>query len=292
MGKIFEAVRKTEGTSLDLERLLPDAGSAQPQHDRLGSPAGSLPIKNGHHGNPEAPQQQSHIRSVRVSLAQDEPLLPFDDNFVSSAADQYKIVRTKIAQHTRKPSILLTSSAGPGDGKSVSAINVAAALAVSPETSVILVDGDFRGANLASSLGVSTSSGLSDVLSGKCQLTDAIVRLEPFQGLYLLPTGKTPVNSAELLASPLWKTSCAYFREHFRFTVIDSPPVGAVADYDLLQAACDGVIFVVRPDHTKRSLCMNAIKALPKGKLLGVLMNGVDSNFFGKGAGHYYGYGG
>ena len=293
MSKIYEAVRKTGGGALELARLLPgdppplDLGR-EPIAEEIAKPA-DLSGQNGSYDSGSLVKQQPSFRSARVSLAKGVPLLPFDDPS-SAAADQYKIVRTKIVQHSLTPRVVLISSAERGDGKSVSAVNIAGALAVSPDTSALLIDGDFRGANLAVSLGLTASPGLADVLTGECDINDAIVRLEPLSNLYLMPTGNIHAHSAELFASPLWRNACEFMRRQFTYTVIDSPPVGAVADYDLLQALCDGVILVVRPDHTRRALCMKAIKTVPKDKLIGVLLNGIEDSFFGRGAGHYYGY--
>ena len=293
MSKIYEAVKKTGGGALELARLLPgdlphlDHGR-EPIAEEIAEHV-DLQGKNGNYDSGSLGKRTSSIRSALVSLGKGAPLLPFDDPS-STAADQYKIVRTKIVQHSLTPRVVLVSSAERGDGKSVSAVNIAGALAVSPSTSALLIDGDFRGANLATSLGVPASPGLADVLTGGCDINDAIVRLEPLSNLYLMPTGNTQEHSAELFASPLWRNACEFVRRQFTFTVVDSPPVGAVADYDLLQASCDGVILVVRPDHTKRALCMKAIKTVPKSKLIGVLLNGIEDNFFGRGAGHYYGY--
>ena len=67
-------------------------------------------------------------------------------------------------------------------------------------------------------------------------------------------------------------------------------PVGAVADYDLIQAACDGVIVVVRPDHTDRRLCQKSLDNIPKTKFLGVLLNCVPDFKLGRNAGSDYYY--
>jgi Mrp family chromosome partitioning ATPase len=75
--------------------------------------------------------------------------------------------------------------------------------------------------------------------------------------------------------------------------VIDSPPVGAVADYELIQAVCDGVILVLRPDFTNRHLCQTALDFIPKAKFLGVLMNCVPDWSPARHAGsNYYYYSG
>jgi Mrp family chromosome partitioning ATPase len=76
----------------------------------------------------------------------------------------------------------------------------------------------------------------------------------------------------------------------FRYVVIDSPPVAAVADFDLIQAPCDGVIMVVRPDHTSRPLLQRSLGIITKAKLIGVLLNCVPKSSLGKdtSANYYY----
>jgi Mrp family chromosome partitioning ATPase len=80
--------------------------------------------------------------------------------------------------------------------------------------------------------------------------------------------------------------TCAQFRRKFAYTVIDSPPIGTVADFDLIQAGCDASILVVRPDRTDRQACFRAIETMPKGKCLGIVVNVVPKWLFGK---NYYG---
>ena len=72
---------------------------------------------------------------------------------------------------------------------------------------------------------------------------------------------------------------------------MDSPPFAAVADYDLLQAAGDGVVIVVRPDQSNRHLCNRALETIPKDKLIGVVMNCVPRFFLNRQHGYGYGYG-
>ena len=78
----------------------------------------------------------------------------------------------------------------------------------------------------------------------------------------------------------------------FRYVIIDSPPVGTVADYELIQAVCEGVILVVRPDFTNRNLCRSALDFVPKAKFLGVLLNCVPDWSPAKYAGSKYYYAG
>jgi capsular exopolysaccharide synthesis family protein len=154
-------------------------------------------------------------------------------------------------------------------------MNIAAALALKEDARILLVDADFRHSRCGQWLEVRDTPGLTDFLSGKRSLEEAVVQVEQFPNLHFLPAGEAGGNPAELLDSPQAKALFSYLRRQFSFTIVDSPPVGSVADYDILQAMCDGVLVVVRPDHTKRSLYSRAIEAVPKEKLLGILLNDV-----------------
>jgi capsular exopolysaccharide synthesis family protein len=228
------------------------------------------------------------LRPVSLRRKSGSPLLPFDGGNWR-ASEQYRIIRTKLVQHPRQPRMLVVSSAGPGDGKTVSAINVAGALALRNAT-VLLVDADFRRGSLAKSLGIPKTQGLIDFLDGSRGLDDVILRIEPFGNFFLLPAGDDQGNATELLDSPRWSAACAGFRKQFDFVVLDAPPIGLVADYDLIQAACDGVLFIVRPSHTNRSLCWKALRSIPEEKLIGVVVNCADESFVGKTSGYYHYY--
>jgi Mrp family chromosome partitioning ATPase len=76
----------------------------------------------------------------------------------------------------------------------------------------------------------------------------------------------------------------------FSHIFLDSPPIAAVADYDLLMAAADGVILVAQPDHTDRKLLFRALEVLPKEKLIGVVINGVKPWLFDRQNPNYYYY--
>jgi capsular exopolysaccharide synthesis family protein len=197
------------------------------------------------------------------------------------AAEQYRIIRTRIFHQLPGSSITVISSPGMGDGKTVTAVNLAAALAHKSEDKVILIDADLRLSKVHERLGIPKTPGLAEVLSGACALEDAMLRVEQLPNFYVLPAGQAESNPTELLDSSNWRGLLARLREEFRRTIVDSPPVEAVADYDLIVANCDGVVLVVRPDHTRRPLLANAL-AKVKGKLTGVLINDVEDWFLWK----------
>jgi capsular exopolysaccharide synthesis family protein len=228
------------------------------------------------------------VRSVALQVPGFSPTLPFD-GINAVAGEQYRSLRAKMILHPRQPKLILVSSACPGDGKSTTAVNLAGALALKSESEgkTLLLEADFRRSTLHKVLGTPASPGLADVLMGACRLEDAIFRAVQIPNLYVLPAGKATVNPGELLDSSRWAAVCAACRDSFRFVVADSPPIDAVADYDLIQAAFDGLILVVRPDHSDRQLCLRALERVPKNKLLGVVLNGLSKWWLHKS----YGYG-
>jgi len=236
---------------------------------------------------PNVPLTGSRIRILPIRLTEASPLLPFDGSS-PTAGEQYRTVRTNLLQNPDAPRVLVVSSCGPGDGKTLSAVNTAGALAIKGETTVLLIDADLRKPSLARTLGLPTDPGLADVLNGDCNLEDAIVRTAQFPNLYVLPAGAARRNPAELLDSARWNQLCAVVRNSFRFVVIDTPPISAVTDYDLVQAIADGVVFVVRPDRSDRNLCLAALqKVQATGKLTGVLINCAENWFLYKRYGRY-----
>ena len=236
----------------------------------------------------QAPADITAIRKLRLRLRLHSTALPFgDDHWLAN--EQYRILRTKLLHHIKRPQMILVSSAGSGDGKSITAINLAGVLSLRSESRVLLVDGDFRKPNVHVSLGIPEAPGLADILEGRCEPLEAIVATEEFPNLFLMAAGKPIDNPAELLQSSRWPSSAAWLKKQFRYIILDSPPIAAVADYDLLQSVCDGVIVVVRPDHTSRPACKRALESVPKDKLLGVLLNCVEGWFLGRSFGYGYG---
>jgi capsular exopolysaccharide synthesis family protein len=212
------------------------------------------------------------FKRLRVSAV--SPLLPFDDAH-RMAADQYRIIRTKILHSPGKPQLIVVSSPSSGDGKTVTAINLAASFALKESARVLLVDGDFRRPRISEALGV-RGKGLQDILNGSAELQSMLVRAEEIPNLFLLCTGESAENASELLDSERWQALIRQIRPHFSNVIFDAPPIAALADYELLQLACDGVVVVVRPDHTERAGCLDALKTIPGRKLLGVVLNAVE----------------
>ena len=224
------------------------------------------------------PETQKRVVSLRISDT--APLLSADSGD-RMAAEQYRKLRTKILQHPGALSMIVVSSPGSGDGKTVSAINLAGILALKGEGRVLLVDGDLRRSAVHVRLQTPRSPGLADVLAGECSLEEALLEVEELPGLCILPAGRATGNPAELFDSSSWLSLAGRMREQFARIVIDSPPVQAVADYDLMADVADGTLLVVRPDHTNRRQCNVALEKV-KLKLIGILINDAADWFLWK----------
>jgi capsular exopolysaccharide synthesis family protein len=281
MSKLFEALRRA---SLDAK------GPGVSTIPALATPAAPTPQARPAALTSRIPA--AGVRSVSVHLTE-AAVLPFE-GAASSVSEQYRMIRTKLLYALnwteQQAAIVLVSSASPGDGKTVTAINIAGALALKNDSNILIVDGDLVRASLAKKLDLPQSPGLAEVLQGTANLESALVRIQEIPNLYVLPAGKAGEKRTELLDSVRWKELCAVFRREFPFTIIDAPPIAAVADYDVLQTASDGVVMVVRPDHTDRGLCMQGIKSIPKEKLLGVVWNAADASTMASNYGYYYTY--
>jgi capsular exopolysaccharide synthesis family protein len=266
MSKIFDALKKThdEAASPMLRSLV----------DELPMPADAVGHRCAAYNDTAAARRETGIRVLPIAIPPSAPILPFDGTH-TAASEHYRMARTRIIHHPMQPHMIQVTSPGPGDGKTVTAINLAGALSLKAEAAVLLADGDFRRSVVHSHLGLPAGPGFADVLAGACSLEDAVINVEQFPNLYVLPAGTAKSSPSELLDSSRLNATCAMMRSMFKYIVVDSPPVAAVADTDLLLTACDGVIVVLRPDHTNRQICTKALKAIPNDKLLGVILNCV-----------------
>lgn len=287
MSRIAHALRIAQGETPDLMFRPRDGaedgkrawkkGPSQEGVDgrRPGAENGALPLPEPDR-SPGSPAAFADWPAVRVcplplEVSDSAPLLSSRKEELF-AAEQYRMVRTRILQHPSKPCVMVISSPGIGDGKTVTAVNLAAAFAMKSEEQVLLMDADLRRSTIHSRLRVPEAPGLAEVLSGACEPQDAIFRVEQIPGLCVLPAGKSGCIPTELLGSSRWLALMQTLRQRFQRVFVDSPPVEAVADYDLIAAVCDGVILIVRPDRTNRSLCLRALEKT-HANCLGVLIN-------------------
>ncbi|MBT2572776.1 CpsD/CapB family tyrosine-protein kinase [Bacillus sp. ISL-51] len=193
----------------------------------------------------------------------------------SLVAEQYRTIRTNIefsSVQTHLRSILVTSSV-PGEGKSFSAANLAAVFA-QQEKKVLLVDADLRKPTIHETYQLENVQGLTNVLVGNASLGETVQKTL-IDNLYVLTSGPTPPNPAELLSSKAMGELIQEIYTQYSLVIFDSPPLLAVADGQILANQTDGSVLVVLSGKTKMDTVQKARDALQqsKAKLLGALLN-------------------
>jgi capsular exopolysaccharide synthesis family protein len=192
-------------------------------------------------------------------------------------AEAFRSLRTNIiasAGAKGHRSLLVTSSA-PGDGKSAVAVNLAAAIGRSGAR-VLLVDADLRRPVLHHLLDCKQRPGLSDVLTGSCKPSGAIVATR-CSGVWLLASGTGLANPSEQLGSRRFKEFLDKLSESFDWVIIDSPPIMAVTDPAVIAKMASGVLFVVNARRTRQKVAQAALDRLETAgaSFAGVVLNGV-----------------
>jgi len=194
----------------------------------------------------------------------------------SVAAEQYRLLRTRLEgrDRGRRVQLVLVTSPGAGDGKTTTSANLALTMAQDYNHSVILVEADMRRPTLAGLCGVSPDRGLVDVLIGGTPLEEVLVQL-PDQNLFVLPAGQMTSRSTELLGSTMMARLIDTLRNRFDRIVIDSPPI-TLADTLVLARLADGVLIVVRAGMTSRPALEHALEGIERERVAGLVLNDVD----------------
>jgi capsular exopolysaccharide synthesis family protein len=210
----------------------------------------------------------------------------------SFAADQYRTLRHTIEQLRRNANlhVLAVTSPGPGDGKTVTTLNLAGSLAQSPDLRVLVIDTDLRRPSIGRYLGLPVDSrcGLADVIAdSRLELGDAVVHLRPFN-LSVLPAGFRESGFYELLNSPRVDGLLREARRLYDIVLVDTPPLLPLPDCRLLSRSVDAFLLVVAAHRTPRRMVSEATTLLDPAKLIGIVFNGDDR----PAAGHYgkFGY--
>ena len=216
----------------------------------------------------------------------------------SMVSEAYRSIRTNVlfSSPGSPPKTILVTSSQAGEGKTVTTVNLAVSLALSGSR-VLIVDADLRKPSCHRQMRVVREPGLSNVLTGQCDLPTALV-LSPFfmnghahgaSAVYVLPAGASPPNPAELLGSQPMSRLLESLKEQFDFILIDSPPVLPVTDSVVMATQADGVLLVVKGGEWGRDVVQKAVAHLDavRSRMLGVVLNCVDVT---RGGSPYYYY--
>lgn len=197
----------------------------------------------------------------------------------SIAAECYRVLRTSLEYSSvdkELKSIVITSSE-PGEGKSTIAGNLAAIIAQNNKR-VIIIDCDLRKPTLHKKLGISNTIGLTEYIIGKFGLNNVIQELD--DNFSVITSGKIPPNPSEVLGSKTMSELLEVLSIRYDYIILDTPPLRAVTDAQVLAGKCDGTILVIRAEATSKDSVLKAYKELEKvrANILGAVLNGIKGN--------------
>ena len=231
------------------------------------------------------------IRHTKVS----DPVLAAN-NPRSSFTEMFRVIRTRIefiAQ--RKTNIMISvTSTESGDGKTYFCTNLAAVYAMT-KRKVLLIDMDIRKPSVMGRFEKTATYGLTNYLIDECPLEKAIIRLDGVD-YDILPGGTIPPNPGEIIRSDKLKELLERLRTEYDYIIIDTSPIGLVADAYSIVAQSDVNLYVVRHEKTNKSFFKRIVAQLKADKVEKIYVVFNDVAIGGIGGGYYgqnkYGYGG
>jgi polysaccharide chain length determinant protein (PEP-CTERM system associated) len=205
------------------------------------------------------------------------PIVTLDDPD-SVAAEQYRILGMKVQQQcdAAQARIVMVTSAAGGEGKSLTAINLAAALSATANGRVLLIDADMRKPRVGDYLNLPATAegGFHNLLThGDGKIEKYLHRV---RSLFVIPGVVTTANPVPALSSPRARAVFDDLKRNFTYIVVDAPPVLPIADSHILAGLADKVLFIVRARQTPRELFQHALEGFEAANLLGAVLNDVD----------------
>jgi len=255
-----------------------------------GAPSAAEPREEprGHRAMPEQAGEKTPLQQLDPETA---------ERFVVSArgsemlVEQFRVLAATLhhAQAAQTLKTVMVTSAVVGDGKSLVATNLALTLSESYRRQVLLVDADLRRPSLHRLFRVLGTTGLNEGLKAESDEKLALVRIS--ETLTLLPAGRPSADPMAGLSSARMRHIIDEAAARFDWVILDTPPVGVLADASVLSGMVDGAILVVKSGVTPFPQVEAAVAALGRDHILGVLLNAVDpADIHDKGYYyHYYG---
>ncbi len=218
-----------------------------------------------------------------------------NSNVPGPFSEGYRIVRTALRYSwpDRSPRVLIVTSTAPGEGKTLTSVNLASTLAAL-DGNVLLIDGDLRKPTAHTILRARKTPGLSDILVGKCEPLEAIQHVKG-PNLSFLPSGTHAPSPADLMTDEGMRGFLGSLKGLYNWILIDTPPMGAVADALSLASFADGVIVVAGAEMVPRKAVRFTLERISEtgARILGIVLNRAQiekhSYYYGHYYGHYYG---
>ena len=218
--------------------------------------------------------QTRHIEVSRPVLREKRVVMGFDP---CEFTDAYKMLRTQVLQRLNENhwNVLAVTSPGVGEGKTLTALNLAASLALEVDYTVLLVDANLRHPSLHEHLNIPGEPGLSDYLIEDTPLPELLVHPKGIDHLTILPGGRALLNSAEMLNSPKMSKLVDELKSRYagRIVIFDLPPVLDASDAMAFSPYVDATLLVVEEGKTTKKEVENAVDMLSSTNILGTVLN-------------------
>jgi len=222
--------------------------------------------------------EQLVVKKIGDSKVDQRIVTYFDPKAVIT--EQYKILRTNVLSlNKNKPlKVLVVTSSLHSEGKTLTALNLCMALAQSTQKPrVLLIDADLRRGRVGKYLGVDQKIGLTEILTGQVQPSDALFNID-VENLTFVAAGSVPPNPAELLSSDRMHQFLMLMKSKFDHIIIDTPPVISVTDAGIVGEQSDGVLLVIQAGRTQRGIVKRATELLHQAhsKVLGHVLTNIE----------------
>ena len=220
------------------------------------------------------PQAASRpARETELDVTRIDPHLVTFYDFDPRASEQYnKLAAAMISSSTeRRLKRVMVASAHSGEGRTCVMLNLACALA-SAKQRVLVVDTDLYKPSVLRLLGIDAEVGMAEAVAQEYRASDAAIKVQP-HGFDVLPTRERLDNSAQLLASPVFRNMLDAFDIDYDFILFDSPPLLGSGESNLLRRYCDATLMVIRSGKTSSKQLEKAIASFNEDNIVGVVIN-------------------
>lgn len=289
MGFFYQAIKKATGQVEEAaeQEIVRETAAVTERPGRHEAAAVAPPVALPVQERPSRLHQRFEVKHPLENLVAflSPPVL--EPNVV--AMEQCRVLRTRLRDTMRVKNLrtVMFTSAMPGEGKTLLAVNIAYAMSQIENAKVLLVDADLRRPSVANFLKMSVTKGLGTYLTKGDRLDQVCWELTP--SLHVVPTQECSEDAAELLHGTRMQEFLAQVRGEYNFVLFDGPPLFPIVDAQVLGSLMDGVVLVARADNTPFDLA-NQASEIVKNKLIGTILNCVDrlphSGYYGS-----YGHG-
>ncbi len=288
MGKVHEALKRAEKENQPLSSLFRSDGRAsRPQAVAAArQKSDDFDFVNYSLNTPAAADLEREItsdfsqqpvgrpaREMELDVTRIDPHLVTFYDFDPRASEQYnKLASAMISSSTeRRLKRVMIASAHSGEGRTCVLLNLACALA-SAKQRVLVVDTDLYKPSVLRLLGIEAEVGMAEAVAQEAPASALTIKVQP-HGFAVLPTRERVDNSAQLLASPVFRNMLDAFDNDYDFILFDSPPLLGSGESNLLRRYCDATLMVIRSGKTSSKQLEKAIASFNEDNIVGVVIN-------------------